>query len=168
MDVGTYVHTAVLEPEKLEEETAIYPGPIRRGKDWDKFEAENKGKVILTSNDVDVALDMIGAVNSSPIARSHLDGYEHEVSLFVEVYVMLEQERDESQIYHINKDGDIYRITSIGWVFTSSNKIDPDSIKEFGHKLILKVRADSINFEKKDISDVKTTTANPKDTRVLS
>ena len=36
-DVGTYFHTAILEPHLLEKECAVYPGAVRRGKEWDAF-----------------------------------------------------------------------------------------------------------------------------------
>lgn len=162
MDVGTYVHTAVLEPDMLEKETAIFMGAAKRGKEWEKFQAENQGKCIISATEATKAAEMISAIKASPIAMKHIEGYLHEVSLFVEVYVMLTEMRDESIIYHIDTEGDVYRLTNDGWLYTPKSTVDADMVRDFGHKLILKVRADSINFETKDISDVKTTSVNPK------
>lgn len=44
---GRGVHTAVLEPEKYITDYVIFPGPVRRGKEWEAFEAANAGKTIL-------------------------------------------------------------------------------------------------------------------------
>lgn len=49
MEFGTAFHTAFLEPDKFNDLIAIQPESIvtRRGKAWDEFESENRGKIIL-------------------------------------------------------------------------------------------------------------------------
>ena len=39
LNIGSYVHSLILEPEKTEEEFVIYSG-TRRGKDWEAFSEE--------------------------------------------------------------------------------------------------------------------------------
>jgi len=82
-DIGTYFHTAILEPEKLMEDCAIYEGATRRGKSWDAFKEENAGKAILTLKDLDKAKIIIDAAQASPITMDLLKTGEPEVSFFV-------------------------------------------------------------------------------------
>jgi len=85
MDVGSYFHTAILEPHKLKEEFAIFTGKVRRGKEWDAFEEENKGKIILTNSMLEQAEILVKAVKDSPIAMSLLTKGNAELSLFTEL-----------------------------------------------------------------------------------
>jgi hypothetical protein len=48
---GTYVHTAMLEPELLDVETAVYDGTARVGSKWKEFEKANEGKTVITRPD---------------------------------------------------------------------------------------------------------------------
>jgi hypothetical protein len=48
MDLGSYVHSCILEPHKTDEEFAIWDGGIKRGDAWTRFQAENKNKIIIT------------------------------------------------------------------------------------------------------------------------
>lgn len=162
MDLGTYVHTAILEPDLLETECAVYPGKVRSGKAWTEFQAANSDKVIISITDLEKAQEMIHAVNCSPVALSYINGYKKEASLFIEVYVMVNAEdRIQSEIYFFDNDNCAFRITNNGWLFSPIRDDEKLAIKEFGHRMVLKARADSLNEVKGIVSDVKTTSANP-------
>jgi hypothetical protein len=45
--IGRAIHTAILQPERLTLDYAVFEGARRAGKAWDAFEAENAGKTIL-------------------------------------------------------------------------------------------------------------------------
>ena len=45
-DVGTAIHTKILEPEKYENQVTSFDGR-RSGKVWEQFKEDNKGKIIL-------------------------------------------------------------------------------------------------------------------------
>lgn len=93
--VGTYVHTAILEPENLESTTAIYKGAQRRGKEWEAFNKEHEGKVILVHDEKKAsagamtelltAQHCIDVVDDSDWAQRLLHTGTPEVSLFVEL-----------------------------------------------------------------------------------
>lgn len=50
LDLGSYVHSLILEPHLIQEEYAIYEGVQRRGLRWEAFYAANKNKTIITKN----------------------------------------------------------------------------------------------------------------------
>lgn len=50
LDIGTYCHTVLLEPELVDKEYAIFTGSRRQGKLWEIFQAENQNKIIITSS----------------------------------------------------------------------------------------------------------------------
>ena len=141
-DVGTYFHTAILEPEKLNLECAVYKG-IRRGSAWDKFQEDNKGKAIITESEFGQADALIKAVQNSPIAMNRLKRGRPEVSAFVELLVA------DGQIYSPLRGKSISRG---GWI--------KSKVPKRGTKLMIKVRADLLgdNF----ILDLKSTSGNTK------
>lgn len=151
-DVGTYFHTAILEPHLLEKECAVYPGAIRRGKEWDAFKETHKGKAIITGSEFEQAQTMIRAVRNSPIALSYIDGFDKEVSAFIDLFVF------DSDIYHVH-EGKAFILRRNGW---REDDMDVGSLNDFAVKVRIKVRADAISFEKKAISDLKSTTGNTK------
>ena len=85
-DIGTYFHTAILEPHLLDKECVVMPGDIktRRGEKWNVFKAANEGKVILSANDYLKAQNLIAAAKDSPVLTDLLKGGESELSLFHE------------------------------------------------------------------------------------
>lgn len=143
-DVGTYFHTGTLEPHKLKTECIVYPGKVRRGKDWDKFKAKHKGKAIVTQGQKDTAEGLVRAVKNSPVAQNYLDGTP-EVSLFVQILVV------DGQIYapHYSK-----MLTRDGWV---DGVVDKKKMKR-AFAFVVKVRADMLGDIY--ISDLKSTTGN--------
>lgn len=84
MDIGTYFHTAVLEPHKLKEECAVWDG-IRRGKAWVDFLDLNKNKTIITSKEVDRANNLINATRKDEQSMKLLAEGEAEISCFAEL-----------------------------------------------------------------------------------
>lgn len=73
MNLGTALHTLVLEPEIFDEELAVMPDINRRTKagkeEFAAFEALNAGKIILKPDQYDKAKRMADAVMSQPVAR---------------------------------------------------------------------------------------------------
>lgn len=51
-DRGTLAHYILLQPEMLPGKVAICGGQTRRGKEWEAFEKENVGKIIMRGADV--------------------------------------------------------------------------------------------------------------------
>jgi hypothetical protein len=62
MMIGSAAHTKILEPDKFDDEYAIYSGTMRRGKGWEKFKDESEGKNILLRKDYDAIAGMRDAV----------------------------------------------------------------------------------------------------------
>ena len=157
-DVGTYFHTAVLEPHLIEKECAVYRGGKRIGKVWDEFKLQNKGKAIITESEYEKAASMITAVKASKVAERYLTGGSPELSAFVTVYVV------GSNIYTITSRGIYTMDIERGWFLTILESIPKNAVK-----LVLKVRADYLNTNRLFISDLKSTSGNCKNTyKVLS
>ena len=95
MDVGSYTHTLILEPEKVAEEFAIYKqqgrqftpvgqkakGPRKQGPEFDAFKTANAGKIILSTSEAQIGERMAAAVKGSPAALELLQGGVPELSL---------------------------------------------------------------------------------------
>jgi len=148
-DVGTYFHTGVLEPHKLKADCTVYPGKVRRGKDWELFKVKNKGKTIVTQAQKDQAEGLVKAVKDSPVAQEYLDG-ECEVSLFNEITI------HQGQIY-APYYGKV--LTIDGWVDSPKKKI------KGAYTEVIKVRADTLGDSY--ISDLKSTTGNARSNRSM-
>lgn len=144
-DIGSYFHTAILEPHKLKDESAVYGG-IRRGKEWEAFKEANKGKAIITQSEQETADTLIRAVKNSPVAMNRINRGQPEVSAFVTIYVY------RSEIY--SEDGKLV-LGRYGWE-PAKEKVN----KKEAVKLRLKVRADLLADD--FILDLKSTTGNAK------
>lgn len=82
-DIGTYYHTAILEPETLEDECVVYrDSKIRSGKKWTEFKEANEGKVILTVSELAQAENLIKATQASDIAMDLVSTGTSELSCF--------------------------------------------------------------------------------------
>lgn len=51
MDRGTLAHLFLLQPERIATDVAIWTGGTRKSAAWDKFEADNGGRLILKEED---------------------------------------------------------------------------------------------------------------------
>lgn len=139
-DLGTYFHTAILEPEKLAQECAVFSG-VRRGKAWEDFKEANKGKAIITETEFSQAQGIIEAVKNSKIAMNRINRGIAEYSGFLEVKI------SGSDIYA----GDLI-LGQDGWEETLQ-KPSKNSLA-----LLLKVRADCLGED--FVLDLKSTTGN--------
>jgi hypothetical protein len=57
-DFGSYMHSLLLEPEKTEDEFAVFDGATRRGKAYEEFKEANEGKTIITASQAQQAQDL--------------------------------------------------------------------------------------------------------------
>ena len=151
-NVGTYFHTAVLEPEKLDLECAVFTG-TRSGEKWRKFQEENAGKCIITDGaELRDAEIIIKATKESPIAMNLVNNSKPEVSAFAELFII------SGEIYGFRNE-ECFSLQPSGWVKTTGG-YDEEQIKEFGFRMIVKVRADAYSEILKTISDLKSTSVN--------
>lgn len=140
-DTGTYFHTSVLEPHKVKDEIAVYPGKIMRGKEWDKFKAKHPGKMIIRENQKSQGDLMVSAVKDSPTAQEYLVG-DPEVSLIVELAI------HRGQIFS----------PQFKKVLLPSGWANHHQQPEKGFKIHVKVRADTLG--ETFVSDLKSTSGN--------
>lgn len=64
MDKGTTTHAIVFNTQTV----VVYPGAMRRGKEWDKFADDHDGCRIVLQSEYDMAMRMADAVRRDPIA----------------------------------------------------------------------------------------------------
>ena len=143
-DIGTYFHTAILEPDKLTVDCAVYKG-IRRGKEWEAFKAANVGKTIVTETEMTQAESLAEAVRNSPVAMSRIELTRPEVSAYVELTV------GGGEVYE-SSTGSI--LGKYGW--EKAKRIPEKNVE----KILVKVRADALSDA--FILDLKSTSGNAK------
>lgn len=81
LDLGSYVHTLILEPNQVEAEYAKYTGWRRQGADFEKFKAENPNKIILSEPIMHTGQRLAKSVDACPPALELLQGGMPELSL---------------------------------------------------------------------------------------
>lgn len=70
--VGRAIHTAILQPERLAIEYAVFEGARRAGKAWDAFEEANAGKTILKRDEWSLVESLAERVRKDDIAQEWL------------------------------------------------------------------------------------------------
>lgn len=154
-DIGTYFHTAILEPDKLDEECAVYMGAQRKGKVWKAFKEEHAGKAIITKSEHAKAMNLINGFKASALSEGIYSGGKAELSLFVEYWVHF-----ETQAIYLLVNGNIYTLDETGWM-------QVDSAPAPLVKIRIKVRGDYIQETAGHLADLKSTTGNPKDAKSI-
>lgn len=152
-DLGTYFHTSILEPKKIKMDCVVFPGKIRRGKDWDAFKKKNNGKAIITETQKSLAEGLVKAVQNSPVAHQYLQG-QAEISLITEIQVY-------DQYIYAPKYGAVLN-RDMGWTCAPED-IEKKSKSAF--TIFVKVRADMLGSD--FISDLKSTTGNARSNRAM-
>lgn len=144
-DLGSYFHTGVLEPHKLKNDCAVFPGKVRRGDAWEKFKKKNQNKAIITPKQLESAKRLIEAVQDSPVAMGYIERGTPEVSAFLEIMV------SQGEIFAPKQK---IMLTNRGWA-----KTEIPSLKK-SVSMVVKVRADSHGDD--FILDLKSTSGNAK------
>lgn len=70
--LGRATHTAVLEPDKFNDEYAIFDGKIRKGEDWKQFQKEHGHKTILKREEAEHCLEIAREVRANHVAAYYL------------------------------------------------------------------------------------------------
>lgn len=72
--IGRAIHTAILQPERLATDYAVFDGARRAGKAWDAFEAEHAGKTILKRAEWSAIQSLAQHVLEDEVAQYWLGG----------------------------------------------------------------------------------------------
>ena len=88
LDKGTYLHTAILEPEKLDLECAVYTGKTRKGAEWDGFKTLHSGKTIITHEAKESVQIAIDAARDNELIMQLVQSGWHEFSAFHTAFKM--------------------------------------------------------------------------------
>lgn len=149
-DIGTAIHTSILEPEKFSNDIAIYEG-IRNGAKWEKFKADNANKTIVIKSEISKVLTAVAGYEKSEEAKRvrNANGVECELSCFLKLEV------GPTQIYLPTPEW-YYVLTKNGWRPT-------DEVEENRVSFTAKTRADIINVVDGYIGDVKSTSEDAQD-----
>jgi hypothetical protein len=97
-EIGKLVHQLFLEPHKAFENFAIYPGAVRRGKEWNAFKAEHEGKSILIQSEAALAKKLVASLRNSTNAVSLVNGGEAESSLVTEINGIIGRARPDYMV----------------------------------------------------------------------
>jgi len=81
MDRGTLAHLALLQPERLTEDVAVWHGGRRQGGEWDAFTEANAGKLILKADDHRDTMRTINELRTVEIVVKYLRGITPEVAM---------------------------------------------------------------------------------------
>lgn len=79
--LGRYVHTAILRPDALELDFAIWTEGDRRGNAWKEFAAANAGRTIFKTSEIAEMAPIIQAVKANPHVQDLLSAGEAERAL---------------------------------------------------------------------------------------
>lgn len=84
MDLGSYVHSLILEPESTEKDFAVFSG-IKRGEIWRQFEKANPNKIIISDAQANLGKTLYASLlNNKDVVRL-LDGGKPEFTYCTEL-----------------------------------------------------------------------------------
>jgi len=154
-DIGTYFHTAILEPHLLKKECAVYEG-TRAGSKWESFKTLHSGKAIITKSEYQKAMNCVNAIKQCPISLGYIALGTPEVSAFLTLYVK------DGSVYFRNSS-QTFRMTYAGWREVTTVIHDNFFIGKNVVEVGVKVRADSIDLNGVTISDLKSASGDVSD-----
>lgn len=80
LDDGSLVHGYILEPDRVGEEFAFFPGFRKAGKEFQKFKADNRGKTIISASQKKRCLEYFESYKKQEAAVSLIKGGASEVT----------------------------------------------------------------------------------------
>lgn len=83
MDRGSVVHMALLQPERLETDVAVWTGGRRAGAEWDNFEEQAlaNNQLLMRLSDYEAARSAADEIAKHPVVSQLLNGCEPEVAM---------------------------------------------------------------------------------------
>lgn len=130
LDLGSYVHSLLLEPHLVATEYAVFPGFRRAGKDYELFKLQNPNKAIVSASMQNAGQRMALSVQNCPPAIDLLKGGISEQS----IALLLNDVPCKARFDKINVDK-----RAIIDVKTSRHEADKatfkETIKEYGYDL---------------------------------
>lgn len=112
MDRGTLAHLALLQPEKMASDVAVWNGGRRSGSVWEEFRCENERRLIVTEDDYTDVMSTVNKLRSIPLVAELLCDIEPEVAVFTAVKAGGFTFQARGQLDAIRRSG-IYRIVDI-------------------------------------------------------
>lgn len=82
MDRGTLVHMALLQPERLATDVAIWTGKTRKGAEWDAFEHDAGDRLVMRQQDFDASMSVANELKNHSMVSGSISGTKAEVALF--------------------------------------------------------------------------------------
>lgn len=82
---GSFVHTLILEPDKVTSDYAVFPGMRRAGKEYEKFKEDNVGKTIITVPQVQRCEKLFASFKKHPMAMELIKNGQAEESYVAEL-----------------------------------------------------------------------------------
>jgi len=130
LELGSFVHTLVLEPDQVEVEYAMYEGWRKQGADFEAFRETNAGKVIISQPQRHNGTRLANTVKACPPALQLFTGGEAELSLATTLYGVQVKMRAD----YINPDaGYLVDLKTTRW--PSSPDIFRRTVGELGYEL---------------------------------
>lgn len=123
--IGSYVHSLILEPEKVESEYAFFPGWDGRESGYQAFKAANVGKTVITQSQQGQVQNMMRNFNKHKVAPKFIQPSEKELTLCVDMFDVPVKVRfdaidvETGAIYDIKTSGydvdvDTFKLQGIG------------------------------------------------------
>jgi exodeoxyribonuclease VIII len=84
MELGSYIHALLLEPEIVDQEFIVFDGK-RQGKRYDEFKEQHKEKIIIGELSASTAHDIVSTVRLHELFSKYLVGGSPEISLMSEL-----------------------------------------------------------------------------------
>jgi hypothetical protein len=86
LELGSYVHSLILEPELVAQEYAMFSGWRKQGAEFDAFKEANQGKAIISQPQAHNGQRLAKTVQACPPALDLLKGGEAELSIACELH----------------------------------------------------------------------------------
>lgn len=85
MDLGSYVHSLILEPEMVDKEFAFFKGWRKQGQDFEAFKEASNGKIIISEPQAHTGQQLARSVEACKAALGLLKGGAAELSLAAKI-----------------------------------------------------------------------------------